>query len=354
MKRVILHVLFWGLYFFQSVLLIFFVNTTRQSLPVATGLELAIENCLVLLLPKILFTYFLFRFGPGRTPQQRSSVAYSIVALAGALLLYRALVYFLIDPFIYHWRSGLPLLYPLGFLVALMDIGFVAGAALAIRQYRLQGAAREREQALQRAQLESELKFLRSQMNPHFLFNTLNNIYALSRKKSEQTPEVVLRLSKLLRFMLYESAKPSISISEELRLLDDYIELERIRYNSRLTVNFYREIDNGQQSVSPLLLIPLVENAFKHGPGDSHHESYIHLDLVLKENLLTFTIENTMEDPEAAGTGDGIGLRNLKRQLELLYSEYDLTINSQGGLFTATLTINLKTHEKNLLPVAGG
>ncbi|GAB4091126.1 sensor histidine kinase [Flaviaesturariibacter terrae] len=355
MQRVARHLLFWGLYYVQNVLLIFLVNTTRLVPPASASLRLAIESCLLLLLPKLLFTYFLFAFRPAMSPGnagQRRGIAGIAVALLATLLLYRALSFFVIDPYIYRWRGGLPLLHPLGLLVALMDIGFVAGAALAIRQYREQRAAREREQELAHGRLETELRFLRQQTNPHFLFNTLNNIYALARKKSDQTPEVVVRLSKLLRFMLYESARPRISIDDELRLLDDYIELEKMRYDSRLTVNFYREIDNAQEPVSPLLLLPLVENAFKHGPGDSHRESYIHIDLLLKGSLLTFAIENSTENASATALQEGIGLSNVQRQLELLYSGYDLSFDRQPGLFTVTLTINLKTHAAHPLPVA--
>ncbi|RYY66267.1 MAG: histidine kinase, partial [Chitinophagaceae bacterium] len=191
MKRVLLHALFWLLYFFQNVLLIFFVNGTRLAqTPGADGL-LAMANCAVLLLPKMLFTYWVFRFGLGGTDKsigQGRRIVHTVLALLLALVLYRALVVYVIDPYIYHWRSGQPLWYALGFLVALMDIGFVGGAALAIRLFREQRAAGLRESALLQAQLESELRFLRNQTNPHFLFNTLNNIYALARKNSDAVP----------------------------------------------------------------------------------------------------------------------------------------------------------------------
>ena len=116
-----------------------------------------------------------------------------------------------------------------------MDIGFASGTAIIIKQVRLQLHEKEKEKNLIRQKLETELKFLRNQTHPHFLFNTLNNIYALARKKSDETPEVVMKLSKLLRFMLYESSKASIKIGDEIKILDDYIELERIRHDGRLT-----------------------------------------------------------------------------------------------------------------------
>ena len=239
-----------------------------------------------------------------------------------------------------------PFFYPLGFLVALMDIGFASGAAVVIKQVRLQLRAKEKEKNLIREKLESELKFLRNQTHPHFLFNTLNNIYALARKKSDETPEAIMKLSKLLRFMLYETSKSSIKIGEEIKMLDDYIELERIRYDGRLTINFLREIDNENELFSPLLLLPFVENAFKHGASESRFESYIHIDMKLKNNILNFNIENTKENNETNELTENIGLKNVKRQLELMYKEYDMVVKNEMSLFKVCLTINLKSNAK--------
>ncbi|RYF84869.1 MAG: histidine kinase [Chitinophagaceae bacterium] len=356
MKRILMHLSFWVVYFVQSALLIFFVNLTRLQEPTLDGLFLAAANCLVILLPKLLFTYFILYVSLAKIAggsHQRQAIISSILVLLCTLFLYRALVVFVVNPFIYHWNDGHTVFYPLGLLVALMDVGFVAGAAVAIKQVRLQSVGREREKNLVREKLEAELKFLRNQTNPHFLFNTLNNIYALARKKSDQTPEVVMKLSKLLRFMLYESAKPFIKIEDEIKILEDYIELERIRYNERLTVNFYREIDNLGEEISPLLLLPFVENAFKHGPGESHFDAYIHIDMVLENGVLHFSVENTKEKSEEADINENIGLRNVRRQLELLYPGYRLQINNKESVFSVSLSLNLKTHEKNQLPHIG-
>ena len=114
-----------------------------------------------------------------------------------------------------------------------------------------------------RKKLETELQFLKSQTNPHFLFNTLNNIYALARKKSDSTADAVMKLSKLLRFMLYESQKKFISITDEIQVLDDFIELEKIRYGEKLQLIFNKSIDNESHPIAPLILLPFVENAFK-------------------------------------------------------------------------------------------
>lgn len=347
MKRVLLHLIFWLVYLFQDILLLYFLNTTRFRLPPGTGLVLAIENALVILIPKLLLTYFILYVildRIGKVGIQKKGLIYSMIALIVSLLLYRGLVIYVVDPVINGMAETWPFFYPLGFLVALMDIGFASGVAIVIKQVRLQLSGKEKERNLIREKLESELRFLRNQTHPHFLFNTLNNIYALARKKSDETPEVIMKLSKLLRFMLYETSKPTIKIGEEIKMLDDYIELERIRYDGRLTINFLREIDNENELFSPLLLLPFVENAFKHGASESRFTSYIHIDMKLKSSILNFNIENTKENNDINEFKENIGLKNVKRQLELMYKEYDVVVKNEMSLFKVCLTINLKSN----------
>jgi LytS/YehU family sensor histidine kinase len=224
-----------------------------------------------------------------------------------------------------------------------MDIGFVSGVAIILKLLQIQLAAREREKNLIKEKLEAELKFLRHQTNPHFLFNTLNNIYALARKRSEHTAEVVMRLSKLLRFILYGSKSNLITIADELKVLDDYIELEKMRYD-RLTIHFDREIDESTQQIAPLLLLPFVENAFKHGASESRFDSFIRMQVQLQKGVLIFNIENTKETNTTEEIRDNIGLRNVRRQLELMYKEYDLQLKNEPTIFSVRLFINLTSY----------
>jgi len=234
----------------------------------------------------------------------------------------------------------------LGFLVALMDIGFASGVAIVIKQIRLQRATKEFEGNLIREKLETELKFLRNQTNPHFLFNTLNNIYALARKKSDDTAGAIMKLSKLLRFMLYETEKASIKIGEEIKMLDDYIDLQKMRYDETLTIKFSKEIDNDAEQVIPTLLLLFIENAFNHGASENRCKSYIQINLRLNNGILNFSIENTIENNKISNENENIGLNNVKRQLELMYKDYDLQVQQTSNLFNVYLTINLKSYAK--------
>lgn len=189
---------------------------------------------------------------------------------------------------------------------------------------------------------EAELNFLKSQTNPHFLFNTLNNIFSLSRDKSDIAPESIIKLSKILRFMLYEAGGEYISIEQELKIISDYIDLEKLRYDETLRVNFNYDVDDMKQVIPPLLLIPLVENAFKHGVSETTGDPFIDIHLSARNRQLNFAVRNSLEslstDPPMK---KNIGLGNVSRQLELLYTDYNLSTKKENATFIAKLNINL-------------
>lgn len=204
---------------------------------------------------------------------------------------------------------------------------------------------KEAAQKLRIEKQEAELNYLKSQTNPHFLFNTLNNIYSLARDKSDLTPESILRLSQILRFMLYETGGAFISIEQELKIISDYIALEKLRYDDSLVINFNYDIEDPKQALPPLLLIPLVENAFKHGVSETRNRPFVEIHLSVKNSQLVFLVKNSIE-PFSGETKvkENIGLSNLRRQLELLYKDYTLSVQQGESVFSATLNINLSSH----------
>ncbi|MCB0493898.1 MAG: sensor histidine kinase, partial [Cyclobacteriaceae bacterium] len=220
-------------------------------------------------------------------------------------------------------------------------LGSVVGIAVSVKLARKQWQSKIIEQTLQKEKADAELKFLKAQVSPHFLFNTLNNIYSLARKKSSLTAESIMKLSKLLRFMLYDAANQHILLTDELKLIEDYIELEKLRYNDRLKVTFIREIDNPSQRIAPLLLIHFVENAFKHGAGESRFDIKIQIEIKLTQSVLTARFYNTKGEIPKQDQDSNIGLHNLRRQLELLYPTHRLEINNQADQFIVELTIPL-------------
>lgn len=191
----------------------------------------------------------------------------------------------------------------------------------------------------------AELSFLKSQTNPHFLFNTLNNLYGLAVQGSSQTPDAILRLSEILRFMLYESDKALIPAGKELKIIREYIELERMRYDASLQLTMEADIEDEQQLIPPLLLMPLVENAFKHGVSDTLEHPFIHIHLVIRQSTLLFEVRNSKSRvPRTKEINGRIGLGNLRRQLELLFAEYKLDITDEPTFYSVKLFINLSKH----------
>jgi len=192
---------------------------------------------------------------------------------------------------------------------------------------------------------EAELNYLKSQTNPHFLFNTLNNIYSLARDKSDLAPESILRLSKILRFILYEAGGEYIAIEQELKIISDYIALEKLRYDDSLRINFNYDVEDMKQALPPLLLIPLVENAFKHGVSETRNYPFIDIHLSVNNRQLNFFIKNSTEQFSGEfSVKENIGLSNLRRQLELLYKDFSLSVQQGESAFTADLKINLSSH----------
>ena len=226
--------------------------------------------------------------------------------------------------------------------------GFVFGAVIyfwIIRHFYNHIRLTRSAQQLLIEKQQAELNYLKSQTNPHFLFNTLNNIYALTRDKSDLAPESILRLSKILRYMLYETSGPYTAIGQDLKIIGDYIALEKLRYDESLRVNFSNDIEDMNQALPPLLLIPLVENAFKHGVSETRTQPFVEIHLSIKQRQLLFTVRNSTEEPGDDGkVKESIGLANLRRQLELLYTDYDLGLKKEAYEFVATLKINLASH----------
>jgi two-component system, LytTR family, sensor kinase len=190
--------------------------------------------------------------------------------------------------------------------------------------------------------LKTELSFLRSQVSPHFLFNVLNNIASLARKKSDDLEPTVMKLSSLMRYMLYENDEDKVLIKHEVEYLRDYIDLQKQRFGNELLCNVSFDTREEWHTIEPMLLIPFVENAFKHGGGMIQHPE-IDIQLQADHGELHFTVKNKFEDLDTPkDKASGIGLVNVKRRLELLYpGKHTLKIDKKGKWFVVDLNLNL-------------
>lgn len=192
---------------------------------------------------------------------------------------------------------------------------------------------------LEKEKSTTELNLLKQQINPHFFFNTLNNLYALSITKDEQTPEVILKLSELMRYVIYKGKEESVSLKEEVQYIEDYIQLQQIRLHKKLDYTFEKNISDPDQLIPPLLFITFVENAFKHGIEPAEGNCNLHLKLTSNESGLVFSCKNSIEDQ--INSKAGIGLSNLKRRMELRYpNKHSLETKKTKTDFSANLKLS--------------
>jgi LytS/YehU family sensor histidine kinase len=216
----------------------------------------------------------------------------------------------------------------------------VAFVFMLLKLLKDQLAVQRRALFLEKQKVEAELKLLKTQLNPHFLFNTLNNIYALALMNSTVTAGAIGRLSEILDYILYRCDNMYVPLSGEIALLNNYIGLEKLRYDDRLKVNFKPHLEQDIE-IAPLILLSIVENAFKHGAGNDIGEPVIDIELKTEHRCFAFTVSNSFQ-PKTIASSSRIGLPNLKQQLELIYQgKHELAITQTEFLFMVKLTIEL-------------
>jgi len=204
-------------------------------------------------------------------------------------------------------------------------------------------AARQELELLQRDKVNAELGFLKAQLHPHFLFNTLNNLYTLTLIKSPEAPDMIQKLADMLDYTLYQKRDKEIPIQKEVELIQNYIDLELLRYDDRLDLQFHKDLKNTKQSIAPLVLLSMVENAFKHGASGDHKRPKIHINLMVTDIEIFFSVFNTKPQKtqsDISGYKKGIGVNNVKRQLTLLYpNQHTLEINDKEESYEIELCI---------------
>lgn len=218
-------------------------------------------------------------------------------------------------------------------------------AAFFLRRNMIIRRENDEKESLQK---EMELTYLKAQVNPHFLFNSLNSIYSLSRQQSLETPDLVMQLSELMRYQLESSKKDTVLLKEELEFIENYLLLEEKRLSKRCSIEFLIEGDLLGLRISPMLLIPFIENAVKHGAQSTNEQSTIDISVAIKENILFLYIENSKPPIVSELKREGTGLKNVKRRLNLLYpTTHTLEINDKEKAYHVNLSIDLSVSKFN-------
>ena len=281
--------------------------------------------------------------------EKRHSLLLMLGILASAFLfgmIQRAVAQFFIYPYVWGetLKHGWFVFYKIAYNI--INIYMVVFAAVAIKLLKIALQNEYARQLLEKEKLRAELKFLKTQIHPHFLFNTLNNLYALTLQNSTKSPEVVLKLSSLLDYMLFESNVPKVPLSKEISLINNYISLEKLRYGDALEVSFNFSIDHIQRQIAPLLFFPFVEFAFQQSLLDNSEPTWITIDLDIQKDILTLKVENMKA---VSATIDNYNtLKNVKRRLNLLYPQkHNLKLLDTEETHLIVLTLEI---EKYIFP----
>jgi sensor histidine kinase YesM len=262
----------------------------------------------------------------------------TLLACAATVLLMEQLTAAFVHPETKASQFWTPKNMAIGVVQGVYIFGLITGMKF-VKDYMLdQQLRKEREKHY----LETELKFLKSQIQPHFFFNTLNNIYSLTLKQSEQAPEVILKLSDLMSYMLYESTAPLVPLAKEIGYLRNYVDIEQLRFGSRLSVSFTTEGPIDEATIPPMILILFLENSFKHGVKNNISHIHLTIDLLVTDGYLHFHVENPVSEEEKPEENNGIGLKNVRRRLDLLFGNtYSLDIRENDSFFIVHLKLPL-------------
>ena len=260
------------------------------------------------------------------------------------LFVIHAILYGLSINMVLHYGFGLPSSGGLSLIRSIVLNYQIPASAVAVYIFKRWYKMQQQNLTLEKEKLETELTFLKSQIHPHFLFNTLNNLYALTIEKSDKAPDVVIQLSNLLGYTLYSGRKTTVELKEELKQLGFYIELEKLRYGKPLNVDVDVPDNLDGMHIAPLMLLPFVENCFKHGAGSDIEHPFIKIKVDVENTVLDFRIRNSYHKvaEKSADYKVGIGLKNVTRRLELLYPDkHKLEINADQDVFEIKLKLDL-------------
>jgi two-component system, LytTR family, sensor kinase len=338
LNRILFHASFWIIYVLYYTLVFGSFDFKYPEIS---------QEILIVLPVRMAATYFtlyiLFRLFFYQKKYTLFIVGFMVSAVVFSLL--QNIVYhYIIFPAFYHKLTTESILYFPRLLKGIINIYFIVTVATTIKLLKKWYTDEKYHQDVEKQRLEAELNLLKAQVHPHFLFNTLNNLYALTLKKSDKASEVVLKLSELLSYMLYECNVPKVQLDKELEMINNYISLEKLRYSDVLDIKIRVTGDTRGINIAPMLILPFVENSFKHGASGSLTSPWIKIDVQIQDNFMVLKVANSKNGNKKTTNTytEGIGLKNVRRRLELLYTNlYDLQIKDENNIFQVILTLNV-------------
>lgn len=336
-KRILLHIAYWLV---VVVMFTFFWGTRYGNYWVC------FYNELFFLPVKMAATYIgLYYLIPQLFKRNYYNVVFGgLIVVVGGGILQRILGYYSFIPEVGFYNPELPLFDPTEILHKVIDINAVMLVPLSVKLYAHYAEKEHKILVLSQEKTEAELQFLRSQIQPHFLFNVLNDIYAMALLQKKETPESILKLADLMRYVLQESTANKVPLEKEINYIKNYIDLEKLRYHNLFDITFDVEGDIVQSNITPLLLLPFVENAFKHASTVDKEKAWIKIYFGCFDNILSIDISNSFNPlvPKHSHVSSGIGIQNVRKRLDILYKgNYTMETEISTQMYKTTLKIDL-------------
>lgn len=341
-KEVLYHVIFWTVHLILRLYFRGYFNDRSSELLYEEFLTLPVRM-FGAYLTIFLFRHYMFK--------RKYTSFFVLLPLSVILILFirRLVGYFFVEPLLYtdFIQSDL---YDIDSIFKYTVYVYpVISTAVIITVLRKWYSDQVIKSELEKETLKAQLNQLKGQIQPHFLFNTLNNIYSLSIENSTHTSESILKLSDLLDYMLYKTNKPVVNLSDEIKHIMDYIELEKLRYGNRLDIRFNIQPNMDDVKIAPLLFLPIVENCFKHGAGKTIGKVRVSIEFVKDGDNLVCKFENSKNEVPGENIEEGIGLNNVQRRMGMLYGDnYELNITNNKDSFLVMLRLNVSFKPANI------
>ena len=340
------HLLFWIIYFFVFAMWDGFdINNYKSG--IETTLVFTPANFIYIygivywLVPKFLIKGKHLEF----------CLMFGIWMMAGLIMNFLTRYYILLplrggrpDYSIHFDGNSFRQVFAFGSFVVMNTVAMIGGF---IKFFKYWYVEQQQKEQAEKEKLNAELELLKAQLHPHFLFNTLNNLYSLVYEKSDRAPKMLMRLSGLLSYVLYECKANEVLLSKEISVIKDYVALEKERYGDRLDISFNFSGDIEDKMIAPMLFQPFIENAFKHGTSEQLGKAWMSIDLSVKENQLYFKVINSCDNnPVAVPEKHGVGIENAKKRLGLLYpGNFKLQNGVEDDVYIVSLSLELKASE---------
>jgi uncharacterized membrane-anchored protein YhcB (DUF1043 family) len=351
--RIRRHLVFWTFWWlFQGFLYAFTPSTIRVDY--MAKIPYSMVESIIYLIAHMFLAYSLMYFVLPRyllKGKYFATVVWVLLMFLATAAISSVIALYVIDP-LRDWllpqtlqpsKRFRPAGFYMGLLAGLRGAITIGGLAAAIKLMKHWYIKEQRNLQLQKEKAEAQLQLLKAQVHPHFLFNTLNNIYAHTQGLAPVASQLVMGLSDMLRFMLYECNQPLVPLSKELTMIRDYIGLEKIRYDDQFDIHLDLPADTGNLHITPLILLPLVENCFKHGTSNMLEQPWLNLQIQLQGNTMEMRLMNGKTKEVKQQGNYGIGIQNVRKRLELLYPDkHLLKIMNEEEVFVVTLSLQLE------------